>query len=55
MPLTQDDLGEMLSLVPSAVKALIATREIPHEAIIGGTMYFCPEDVGLIPKQRFSV
>ena len=52
MLLTQNDLGEMLGLVPSAVNALIATREIPHEAIIGGTMYFCPEEVIAWGKTR---
>jgi len=52
MLLTQNDLGEMLNLVPSAVNALIATREIPHEAIIGGTVYFCPENVIAWGKTR---
>jgi len=52
MLLTQDDLGEMLSLVPSAVKALITTREIPYAAIIDGMMYFCPDAVIAWAKTR---
>jgi len=49
---TQTDIGEMLGLVPSAVTALIATREIPHVAIIGGVIYFCPEAVIAWGKTR---
>jgi len=52
MLLTQSDLGEMLSLVPSAVSALIATRELPYAAIIDGIMYFCPEAVIAWAKTR---
>ena len=55
MLLTQNDLGEMLSLAPPAVSALIATREIPHVAIIGGTMYFCPEEVIAWGKTRPNI
>ena len=42
----------MLNLAPLAVNALIATREIPHEAIIDGTIYFCPESVIAWGKTR---
>jgi len=52
MLLTQNDLGEMLDLVPSAINALIATREIPYVIIIGGIMYFCPEAVIAWAKTR---
>jgi len=45
MLLTQNDLGEMLGIGQSAVKALIATREMPYAAIIGGVAYFCPEAI----------
>ena len=55
MLLTQNDLGEMLNLVPSAVNALIATREIPYVTIIGGIMYFCPESVIAWGKTRPNI
>jgi len=52
MLLTQNDLGKMLNLVPLAVNALIATREIPREAVINGTIYFCPEAIIAWGKTR---
>jgi len=45
MLLTQNDLGELLGIGQPAVNALIATREIPYAAIIGGIAYFCPEAI----------
>jgi len=52
MLLTQNDLGEMLNLPPSAVNALITRKEIPHVAVIGGIVYFCPEEVIAWGKTR---
>jgi len=38
--------------MPSAISALIATKEIPYVTIIDGIMYFCPEAVIAWAKTR---
>jgi len=45
MMMTQADLGQMLGIGQPAIKALIATRNVPHTAIINGIMYFCPDAI----------